>query len=85
MSECKCKNHRDHLILFICNEIEALEMETPWTEYLAKIDDKFKKASVRWTFTKTESKVWFLRVLANMSDDELIEWAHVESICLDQF
>ena len=63
------------LIKSICDEIEDLEIENPWMTYLNLIDDQHKKASIRWMFTKPDTRVWFARVLKNMTASELETWA----------
>ena len=82
---CDCENVDKELIIkFICDEIEDLEDVNKWGTYLESIPDKYKKASIRWSLTKTNTRIWFARVLKNMPKDQLIEWAHVEHFCIDQ-
>ena len=81
--DCEALSKQD-VIDFICDEIRSSKTEKPWSTFLNFIGDQFKTASIRWTFTRTDTEKWFRRVLQNMSRDELIFWAHKEHICVDQ-
>jgi hypothetical protein len=82
---CKCITAKtDDIIDHICNEIEDLDIDNPWMTYLNQIDDKYKTASIRWSLTKSDTRIWFARVLKNISKGDLIVWAHKESFCLNQ-
>ena len=82
---CNCLIYeKEVLIKYIGDEITELDMEKPWETYLGTIPYRFHTASIRWSLTKTYSRIWLERVLKNMTKDELIFWAHSESFCLDQ-
>ena len=82
---CDCETlTKQDVINFICEEIQASGTKDPWITYLNFIADHFKTASIRWTFTRTNSEKWFRRVLKNMTKEELIFWGHKEHICVDQ-
>ena len=83
---CAClTSATTNIIKFVCDEIEDLDTENRWTSYLTTLDDKYKTASFRWTFTKTDSRLWFERVLRNMKKADLIGWAHKEQFCMNQY
>jgi hypothetical protein len=79
---CKCE--KTSIIKSICDEIEDLDLDNKWNTYLDYIPDEYKKASIRWSLTKTNSRIWFARVLQNMENIVLIEWAKGECFCIDQ-
>ena len=82
--ECDCETlDKGSLINYICEEIQELELDQPWLTYLNFIDDRFKVANFTWSFTRTDTKKWFSRVLENMQKDELIFWAHKELFCVN--
>ena len=82
---CDCEIvDKQSIINFICEEIQDLEMDDPWSAYLEFINDRFKTATIAWTFTSTNTRKWFERVLSNMTKEELIFWAHKEMFCIDQ-
>ena len=82
---CKCNNTDSKTIIdFICDDIEDLDTENKWETYLERVPDKYKTASIRWSLTKTNTRIWFARVLQNMPKNELVTWAHDECFCIDQ-
>ena len=82
---CQCENvDKFTIINFICDEIEDLDLDNKWESYLGFIDERFKTASIRWSLTKPDTRIWFSRVLRNMSKEELIFWGHKECFCIDQ-
>jgi hypothetical protein len=83
---CDCENIDKELIIkFICDDIEDLDDTNKWETYLEHVPNKYKKASIRWSLTKTNTRIWLARVLKNMQKNELISWAHDECFCMDQF
>lgn len=82
---CDCETvDKQSIINYICDEIQELDMEKPWSTYLEFVDDRFKYANITWTFTLPNTRKWFARVLYNMTKEELIFWAHKEQFCINQ-
>ena len=82
---CDCEVvDKQSIIKHICDEIQDLEMDDPWSAYLEFIDDRFKNANITWTFTSENTRKWLERVLSNMTKEELIFWAHKEMFCISQ-
>ena len=82
---CKCESTDSKTIIkFICDDMEDLDDDKRWDTYLDRLPDKYKTASIRWSLTKTNTRIWFARVLQNMEKEDLIVWAHNECFCMDQ-
>ena len=77
---CKCE--KTSIIKSICDEIEDLDLDNRWETYLEDIPNEYKTASIRWSLTKTNSRIWFARVLQNMKKKDLLVWASDHCFCV---